>query len=67
MSSHSENGGNTGIDPKVARIYRFDVFSNANKKRLKMLSHTQLLYTANVLYVVFTDVCLPSKSTNNTK
>ena len=28
MSSHSENGGNTGIDPKVARIYRFDVFSN---------------------------------------
>ena len=25
------------------------------------------LYTANVLYVVFTDVCLPTKSTNNTK
>ena len=24
MSSHSENGGNTGIDPKVARITRFD-------------------------------------------
>ena len=24
-------------------------------------------YTANVLYVVFTDVCLPTKSTNNTK
>ena len=25
------------------------------------------LYTANVLYVVLTDVCLPSKFTNNTK
>ena len=24
MSSPSENGGNTGIDPKVARISRFD-------------------------------------------
>ena len=26
-----------------------------------------LTYTANVLYVVFTDVCLRTKSTNNTK
>ena len=31
MSSHSENGGNTGIDPKVARIYRFDVSFNKKK------------------------------------
>ena len=26
-----------------------------------------LSYTANVLYVAFTDVCLRTKSTNNTK
>ena len=32
MSSYSENGGNTGIDPKVARISRFDPIQ---KKRLK--------------------------------
>ena len=38
MSSHSENGGNTGIDPKVARIYRFDVFSNAKKKTERAFS-----------------------------
>ena len=35
MSSKSEIDGNIGIDPKVARIYRFDVFSNAKKETEK--------------------------------
>ena len=32
MSSKSEIDGNIGIDPKVARINRFDVLSNAKKR-----------------------------------
>ena len=32
MSSHSENGGNTGIDPKVARISRFDPMQKKTEK-----------------------------------
>ena len=34
---------------------------------LMLIPPLTLTYTANVLYVVFTDVCLPTKFTNNTK
>ena len=43
MSSKSEIDGNIGIDPKVARINRFDVLSNAKRKTEKAFS---LIYYA---------------------
>ena len=49
MSSHSENGGNTGIDPKVARISRFDPMQ---KKRTEATASKLLLQNCIVVWLV---------------